>query len=958
MTLNEWQTRFESHFSQLRDERSNSAAHSAVYALEHGMDADQIIGFKRDVNEAVRLNGRPAHGHRLVWAVYAAEMGYEYSGEEYWATFSRQTSKWEDSNVNREYIRTSYRDFQSFYAGAEPRGRWANHFSIICWPITHAILPRDLQRELAHSLFRIRYDFSSALLADPAGLGSVIERDAELVASSRFRQFAEDHLLVGQIASSLLLEESDRSRAHILPATLIRITDDLTKSRRSLEWLRDARQNASRVRTATRPSSASPRQSSSERSPLERSGRGPSDLGLEPRLILRQTAKDVWSAYLCLPNGQTLVRKMPDLRDVLSNQGCQVLGMRGARLARGRFVHKGQDIPLASWPDPNDVLFRFEGVSEDTNLQIAAAGCRLPARRQWLFKILNDRRAEEIATQIVRPGQSYLLLRRENRTSDLPPSATTVGLRCEGVNAYRFAVPEVTPTFYQEMIRRAGIVLSEGLWVRPVGCLTLECDSDSTFEWILPNRPMIQIEADFEVSTIELTIMKFSGEVLSTFTDRTLPLFVDLGLLDSGEFRLEVKAHRHTSTRTISEAYIVRLIERDMDEQAASIAAPFLVDVSPAKPSLEEIWDGKATINIYAPRETTADLRLQFWIGARKAPQSFARKTPLPCAEDTWAEYLNIFKRDKHLRNACDAATKCVIGIDCGSLGHHELNLERQPSPIRWVSKEQNSGCQLRLEELDSQTTVTCFAYPFARPMEVKPLTRDPRTEFRVTSGSLFVAETNQFDRAAVIAAPPIRSLSELKETPNIPALPRQESSIRQLLNVHHLWSTARIVGDASAFDRREGVINGLMNELVRLLCGDAWAKLERTYQGHSTAYGFRHAISTRPDHLALADLIAGNQQTGAEQATETVIDAINRLSVSHHLLSENGNSSYSHALIEFSYRLINRPETLKPHDGQAERVIIESLLTNPVLCRMVRYSYLLNRPTIEEPITQKEVFQ
>ena len=103
------------------------------------------------------------------------------------------------------------------YGGAEPRGRWANHFSIICWPITHAILPQDLQRELAHSLYRIRYDFDSALLANPVQLGRAIAQDAELVAGSRFRQFAEDQLLVGQIAASLLLEERDRSRSHILP---------------------------------------------------------------------------------------------------------------------------------------------------------------------------------------------------------------------------------------------------------------------------------------------------------------------------------------------------------------------------------------------------------------------------------------------------------------------------------------------------------------------------------------------------------------------------------------------------------------------------------------------------------------------------------------------------------------------------------------------------------------------
>ena len=526
------------------------------------------------------------------------------------------------------------------------------------------------------------------------------------------------------------------------------------------------------------------------------------------------------------------------------------------------------------------------------------------------------------------------------------------------MNAYRFTVSEVTRTFEQDMIRRAGIALSEGLWVRPVGCLTLESESDSAFEWVVPNRPMIQLEADFEVSTVELTIMKLSREMHSTYTERTLPLFVDLGPLDPGEFRLEVKAHRLASTRVVSEKYTIRLIDRDLEEQVESIAAPFLVDVSPTKPSLEEIWDGKATINIYGPRGTTADIRLQFWTAVRKPPQLFTRRIPLPCAEDAWAEYLSLLKRDKQLRNAYDAATKCLVEILCGSLGHHELNLERRPSPIRWVSKMQTSGCLLRLEELDSQTTVTCVGYPFARPMEAKPLAGDPRAEFRVTSGNLYVAETNQLDCASVIAAPPVRSFLELRETPIIPALQRQESSIRQLLSAHHLWSKARIVGDASAFDRREGVVNGLMNEVIRLLCGDAWAKLERVSQGQPAAYGLRHAISTRSDHLALADLIAGTQGTGPERTTEAVIDAINQLSVSHHLLNEGRNSGYSHALIEFSYRLLNRPETLMPHDGQAERVIVETLLNNPVLCRMVRYSYLLNRATAGRPSAQKEVIQ
>jgi hypothetical protein len=379
MTLNDWQSRFELHFSGLRDERGSNSARPTVYALEHGLTADEVSDFVRDVRQSIRSTQRPAQGHRLVWTIYATEVGYGYSGEEYWATFSSQTSNWEDSNPNREYIRTAFKEFQTRYSGAEPRGRWANHFSIICWPITHAILPQDLQRELAYSLYRIRYDFDSALLADPMQLGRAIAHDAELVAGSRFTQFAEDPLLVGQIAASLLLEESDRSRSHIMSATLIRITDDLTKSRRSLEWLRDARQNASRVRSQPQPRIVSTGHSAHPPNQARQQRTRPAltNIGLKPSVSLRQTAKDRWSLYLRLPDGQALIRTMPELRDTLRNGGCHVAGTHGMRLARGRFLHKGQDVALLEWPDPREPLFRFEGVGEETNLHLAAAGCTL-----------------------------------------------------------------------------------------------------------------------------------------------------------------------------------------------------------------------------------------------------------------------------------------------------------------------------------------------------------------------------------------------------------------------------------------------------------------------------------------------------------------------------------------------------------------------------------------------------
>ena len=150
-------------------------------------------------------------------------------------------------NQARDWIRDAFVDFHRKFDGARPSGRWAEQFSIICWPIAHAILPQDLQRQLAQVLYEIRHTFTPELLQSPELLGSQIDAHS-WDTRSRFRKLAEEHLLVGQIAAALLMTESVQNAALILPATLQRIATDLDRNRRSREWLKDAQRRASTVR--------------------------------------------------------------------------------------------------------------------------------------------------------------------------------------------------------------------------------------------------------------------------------------------------------------------------------------------------------------------------------------------------------------------------------------------------------------------------------------------------------------------------------------------------------------------------------------------------------------------------------------------------------------------------------------------------------------------------------------
>src|SRR5690606_8008928 len=137
------------------------------------------------------------------------EIGYSFAGAEYWQTFNERLPAWQrsaDGNRNRSQIRVWFRMFANKFNGVRPSGTWAKHFSIIAWPITHAILPKDLQLQFAKSLQQVRVNLASE--NDPVSFGLLIHTQT-LQTSSRFLEFSEQEELVGRIALALLRMESE-----------------------------------------------------------------------------------------------------------------------------------------------------------------------------------------------------------------------------------------------------------------------------------------------------------------------------------------------------------------------------------------------------------------------------------------------------------------------------------------------------------------------------------------------------------------------------------------------------------------------------------------------------------------------------------------------------------------------------------------------------------------------------
>ena len=223
------------HFRSLARTRENSTF--PVFAMEHGLSEDDLNRLREHLRSRRKSRLLQASDW-LLWVIYATEVGYNYVGEEYWQSFEDQTPCWDVNDRNR--IRTWFRKFRRDYNGVVPSGPWAEHFTIISWPITHAILPVYLQVQFARALYDIRYRLAGMAKSDPQTIGRLLAVNVHMP-STRFREFLQQEELIGRIVLALLGEETSQGNHPIYPQTLERIVADLDRVNASREWLKETK---------------------------------------------------------------------------------------------------------------------------------------------------------------------------------------------------------------------------------------------------------------------------------------------------------------------------------------------------------------------------------------------------------------------------------------------------------------------------------------------------------------------------------------------------------------------------------------------------------------------------------------------------------------------------------------------------------------------------------------------
>ena len=946
--LNQWQEHLSKHFSELAAKRRNHPGAPPIFALEHSLDGPEI----KDLTKAIRAHIRshaPSPLHRLPWIVYAAEIGYDFSGSEYWQTFEAKTPGWK-IHGERKWMQRSYWWFHEEYGGVRPSGRWADHFTIICWPITHAVLPKDLQKQLAQALFEVRHSFSQDVLKDPTELGELISARSWSM-TQRFRNFLQQADLVGQIAAALLLEGQNGTEGFLDSRTISRITLDLNHERQRREWLMQARNTAKerlRVIGLARASKRKnvPRNKEEARAVVQ-------ELGIEPRLFLQPEDTDgaSWCVCLEIPNLSSLAERFPNASNVLKNSRCHVVGREGTPIARSGFLYNSRRLILSQWPRSDESLLEFESSHPDLEFLLKTE-CLLSPGPRWLFRIASDGMAYESKGLTVRPGQRYLVL--DPRVSVTDGLAKPIDLACHGIQGIIIDLPKALGPRDETAIQALGLAQSKSVQVWPAGLAPLSWDGEGYGEWVVDEHPILGIQCDHSLDSISVSL---DNSVIPKMelTDMVPgePQFVQLPTLPIGHHTIRIDYTASEAKNPKSLGYLnvlMRVGAMQPWPHGISSAGPLSVRVDPPAPALEQLWDGQVQLDILGPSGRSVICRMSLLDkDEKRLANPIERRLTLPIEASDWKSKFNsIFRENKAVQNKYDAAHKCCLELNGGELGSFALYCEREFTPLRWIVLRMRDGTvNVRLiDDSGIEDKPQVFHSSYRNPLSAIRL--ENSDEYQVDApGGLFLARQNEFSAGIIVGMRNLRSLSELAVSPEFPNPSRSLSYIMNGLMKVCSWSMAKSSGDIVTFTRRQKIVKAAIRHLTGLIAGKHWTEAEAEYsEGDSSDHSILlRAVSRSANERSFASTLESHLDEITSASTRRRIWLLANAAIDHRAIGNgtgNKSATQNHTwMTELVLRVCSDPRVIQRYAASEFREGINRLLELSILVRAARYLIL-----------------
>lgn len=912
------------HFLVLKDQRSGLSPVSPVFALEHDLSPEDLDLLRGAVREAIK-NHYITRFHRtwLPFVVYAAEVGYGYAGDEYWTTFSSLTPRW--ASQERSTIRDWFIRFHDQFGGARPTGAWANQFTIIAWPITHAVLPTYLQRHLAQVLFEFRGALTSDLLDDPEVLGVRLARRASNY-TERFRIFCQNTALVGQVAVALLSGENEPT-PYLSASALARIVDGLSEESQARHWLKSARASARRVR-GFRPGERAQVADAASRS-LPRA--------TDPRLFLRYDKR--WKGFAELPDLTVLGADKQEIYSQLRLSRATADGGADPIPPSG-LLYPGQEVRFARWPRPDQPFLQLDRGDAATN-RILASQCVITKGPWWLFRRQGPGLAIEVKGKFVRPGHEYVLIGAETLGAPAVTWCAETAIEASGVKAYEFRVPPRLSESEEVALLTAGLSVVSHVAIRPVGIVASAWDGEGEVEWLAGEPAMLGIRSDLVPKRARVVIggsvycLEWpAGEAELVFLLEGLPVGaheVSVALLGDGDRQLA------------SGALVATIRDPQVRPEGAAIGEGIRLLVTPSRPTMAELWDERAVITVHGPVDTEADLRVSLLDDSARSLAELRRSVRLPLEEADWRVLAKSVRKDQHFSDAYDSAESCVVSLARDSVGFATLTCERGFQPLRWRFARNHDGqvTATLVDRTDGGSTSLDF-YDVEAPLTATR--KDPGETLTVPPrGGLAVATAGDAVAAAILPINPNAMLRMPTPRPVVSATSQSPREVLRMARGHQRWLGAELPADAFAAYQQQFVGDAIARGIGTLIGGSHWAAIERKLAGARDASDYledmQDAVGISTEHKALASTIAFSLYKWLRP--EELLPGFHEV-ISPHLAGYGLKGRP--AVPRFLLMLAGRPGYITEWEPGEAAFILERVLLSPVLYRAARFAVLGTR--------------
>ena len=815
-----YHAKLDGHFSTIRKDRAGSGF--PVFAFEHCLTSEDVQKLVRELSERLFRYETLCSSDWLSWTVCAAEIGYDYQGEEYWQSFQHQIPGW-DQFGDREIIRTWFKKFSETYAGFVPQGKWAKHFSIIAWPIAHSILPRDLQSQFARLLYDLRYEFSRQVNFGMEGIETLLASQ-EGRGSSRFNNLIEQTKLLATVVLALRDADATGAVRPLYPPTLARIVSDISAKRTAREWLKEARRV---IRSTQIDTSVTLK---AKRVAAEGAAAGISLRDVGPRIIARKAA-----------NGDVLPGvSLPDVNNILLLTGTPQSFLKTTRVAfydtpdtwipaHSLLALSNRDRAVSKLPGANQPLFAFENASDARSIAISSQ-LRVQTALPWLLRRHEDGAFRQLFGKHVRPGQRYLLVNPNPISDEVVHELSLRPLTPAGDNfIYELEIAPPLTSGQRSRLTEIGIGFSLRALVSPIGLLPRWESNSNSSVWLPNEEILLRLAADFDVTGYLVAI---DGERTFVRTDAKRDILISAGRLALGEHAIEVTAIADKSEKRSIESEIIYVRVRAPEPWRTTVEsrAGFSVAVHPAETCVEDLLNRKAEISLIGPPNRTAVVRLCLFDSNGHLRDEFdLGGLKLPASPESISVFLSKTFKDDILEAAL-ATSRVDLVFQIEELGLSRVSINQDVKPFRWKLEERAGKSVLRLiDEAGADTQVTINQYTIQRPDHRVALDRSlcVRGIDLGHPGSLF-ALLQQQKEESTLACPPIAKLESLSQLgmgvgvfQGVPL--GGPETVTRLINAERRWRRASPLGPLASH-RKQAVLDAIGLRIARTACGTTWA--------------------------------------------------------------------------------------------------------------------------------------